>query len=89
MLSASDIKILTELANSETREILVEDATAFIDGVEYPATVVQRFLTMTAVREIDTDCGITRYQLTPTGRHMLSNPEVQAQLVVALGITSY
>lgn len=89
MLSESDLAILKELTTSDTKEILVSGSEAFIGDFKFPATVAQRFLSMTAIRELDTDDGITRYGLTATGRHMLTNPEVQAQLVVALGITTY
>jgi hypothetical protein len=89
MLTEKDTAILKELAESETKMIHVVGAQAFIGNSEYPATVAQRFLSMTAIREIDTERGVTRYELTATGRHLLTDPEVQRQLVVAMGIASY
>lgn len=89
MLSESDLAILKIIVESPSKEVLVSGSEAFVDDYKFNAVVASRLAAMTAIREIDTDDGITKYALTATGRHMLSDPEVQRQLVTALGYTGY
>lgn len=89
MLTAEDRATLTELVSSETKMIHVVGNLASIGDAEFPATVAQRLLSMTAIREVDTERGVTRYELTSTGRLLLTDPEIQNQLVVSMGMASY
>lgn len=89
MLTAEDRAILEEVVSSETKMIHVVGNLAFIGNSEYPATHAQRLLSMTAIREVDTERGVTRYELTSTGRLLLTDPEIQNQLVVSMGMASY
>lgn len=89
MLKDTDRAALKDIAESDIKEIRVNGNDAFTETGSYTTAVVSRLVAMTALREIETVGKVTRYELTSTGRHLLTNPEVEAQLVVALGLSSY
>lgn len=84
MLNERDTEILKELAQSDTKLILIVGAKAFIGKSEYSAHAADRLLMMTAVRNLGTEDGVTKYELTPTGRQMLIDPEYARQVSVAI-----
>jgi hypothetical protein len=85
MLKETDLETLKELHASDTKQLRVVGQRAFIGDKEYPLIVVERLHTMTCVRDLGTEDGVRTYEITPRGWQVLSNPEISAQLTLALG----
>ncbi len=85
MLNDREHAILKEVFESEAQMIWVVNKTAFIGNKEYPVDVVRKFLSATAIREIGTEGGIVKYELSATGKLIVRNPEAANQITYAIG----
>lgn len=89
MLNDREHAILKEVSESDAQMIWVVNNTAFVGDNEYPVSVVRRLLAATAIREIGTESGITKYELSATGRLIVKNPEAANQVAYAVGSATF
>jgi hypothetical protein len=89
MLNEREHAILKEIYDSEEKMIWVANNTAFVGASEYPVSVIRRLIAATAIRELGTQNGITRYELSATGNLIVRNPEAANQVAYAVGSATF
>lgn len=89
MLTEREHAILKEVFESETQMLWVVRETVFVGDSEYPVSVIRRLLAATAIREIGTENGITKYELSATGKLIVRNPEAANQVAHAVGSAAF
>lgn len=84
MLTADDLVILAKLRDSAEGEIVRVGQIAYIGYEEIPSRVVDKFVSMTAIRNVSEGEVTETFVLTSTGKQILFNPDIQNTLISAL-----